>query len=279
MMFNKKELMTRPEYFNVIYSINEWMNPKVGGVNKKLALKQWTDLHHLLIRLGCYIEYSDYTPKLPDICFTANAGLFHKDKVVLAKFKHEERKGEEKYYKKAFEDLGYELYEPNFDFEGAGDAFIVQDILFLGTGYRSNKAVSNEIMKFLGLNQLVYCNLVDPHFYHLDTCFCPLNDNTAMFYPAAFDFNTLRIFDQLKDQIKFLEVNKEEAFKFACNSVVVTIDDGYAVIIPAGCPNTKKMLNKEFFKNIFELPMDQFMLAGGACKCLTLMLGEHKNNF
>ena len=29
--------------------------------------------------------------------------------------------------------------------------------------------------------------LTDPHFYHLDTCFCPLDAETAAYYPPAFD--------------------------------------------------------------------------------------------
>ena len=29
--------------------------------------------------------------------------------------------------------------------------------------------------------------LVDPRFYHLDTCFCPLAPGVAIYYPGAFD--------------------------------------------------------------------------------------------
>jgi N-dimethylarginine dimethylaminohydrolase len=29
--------------------------------------------------------------------------------------------------------------------------------------------------------------LVNPRFYHLDTCFCPLAPGEALYYPDAFD--------------------------------------------------------------------------------------------
>ena len=34
---------------------------------------------------------------------------------------------------------------------------------------------------------VVDLQLVDPRFYHLDTCFCPLEGGYVMYYPPAFD--------------------------------------------------------------------------------------------
>ena len=40
---------------------------------------------------------------------------------------------------------------------------------------------------------VVSVELVDPRFYHLDTCFCPLGPGQALHYPAAFDEYARRV--------------------------------------------------------------------------------------
>lgn len=45
-------------------------------------------------------------------------------------------------------------------------------------------------VKALGDFDVVICDLVDPKFYHLDTCFAPVDETTALWYPPAFSDNT-----------------------------------------------------------------------------------------
>ena len=35
--------------------------------------------------------------------------------------------------------------------------------------------------------RVIPVELVDPRYYHLDTCFCPLAPGVAIWYPPAFD--------------------------------------------------------------------------------------------
>ena len=61
--------------------------------------------------------------------------------------------------------------------------------------------------------------LVDPRFYHLDTCFCPLAPDMALYYPGAFDEYGRSV---LQRRIaRLIEVVAEEAVSFSCNAVVV----------------------------------------------------------
>jgi len=62
-------------------------------------------------------------------------------------------------------------------------------------------------------------------------------------------------------------VPENEAKHFACNAVVL----GKHVIMPANCPETKNHLEHKGF-TVFECDMSEFIKAGGACKCLTLLL-------
>jgi len=51
---------------------------------------------------------------------------------------------------------------------------------------RSDAAGHQQIAVRLGV-RVIPVELVDPYYYHLDTCFCPLRKGLAIYYPAAFD--------------------------------------------------------------------------------------------
>ena len=72
--------------------------------------------------------------------------------------------------------------------------------------------------------------LVNPRFYHLDTCFCPLAPGEAIYFPDAFDAYGRRVLETHVP--KLIPVAEEEAHRFGCNAVVV----GKTVVTTAGCP-------------------------------------------
>ena len=107
--------------------------------------------------------------------------------------------------------------------------------------------------------------LVDPRFYHLDTCFCPLAEDAAIYYPGAFDDYGRSV---LAGQIATLvEVSAEEAVSFSCNAVVV----GRTVVLNDGAPKLARSLERLGFE-ARPLRLTEFIKAGGSAKCLTLRL-------
>ena len=71
-------LMCPPDHYGIEYEINPWMNRSLGAV-RELAFRQWRSLHDVLVSLGVTVETMTPEPGLPDLVFTANAGLmFHK---------------------------------------------------------------------------------------------------------------------------------------------------------------------------------------------------------
>ena len=107
--------------------------------------------------------------------------------------------------------------------------------------------------------------LVDPRFYHLDTCFCPLAPDAAIYYPGAFDDYGRSV---LADRIgTLIEVSAEEAVSFSCNAVVV----GRTVVLNEGAPKLARTLERHGFTAV-PLPLTEFIKAGGSAKCLTLRL-------
>ena len=114
---------------------------------------------------------------LPDLVFTANAGLPMGERVVISRFRCPQRRGEEAVFRAWFEAQGYEIVDPPRDmfFEGAGDALHdeARDLLWVGHGFRSHKDMAPFLESRFG-TRAVSLGLADPRFYHLDTCLCPL---------------------------------------------------------------------------------------------------------
>ena len=113
--------------------------------------------------------------------------------------------------------------------------------------------------------RVIPVELVDPYYYHLDTCFCPLAPGVAIYLPPAFDSYGRAALQAHVPQL--IEVHPEEARRFACNAVVV----GKTVVTNSGCPQLHESLRSRGFTPL-ETPLDEFMKAGGSAKCLTLRL-------
>ncbi len=112
---------------------------------------------------------------------------------------------------------------------------------------------------------MIPLELVDPYYYHLDTCFCPLAPGVAIYYPDAFDQYAAAVLRELVPQL--IPVTRAEAQRFACNAVVV----GRTVITNTGCPALHQALVERGFTPR-ETPLEEFVKAGGSAKCLTLRL-------
>ncbi len=276
-----KILMCEPRFYDVCYKINPWMH-RLQGVEVELARQQWDALRELILRAGAEVVLIEQVHGLPDMVFTANAGLVYRNKVFLSHFRFPERQGESEYFKAWFERRGYEIAGERAEdfllreteagllrqyrgpeFEGAGDALLAGDILFGAYGFRSDKAYFERIRES-GTQRIVYCELIDAYFYHLDTCFCPLSARQALWWPGAFSEDSQR---RMQEAVELLEVPAQEARRFACNAVVL----GDRVIIPEGCPATQRLLEDLGF-TVYDCDMSEFIKSGGACKCLTLML-------
>jgi N-dimethylarginine dimethylaminohydrolase len=258
-------LMCPPEFYGIEYEINAWMS-RARPADRALAKQQWLDLKQLLASLGAEICLLDPQPGLPDLVFTANAALIYKRRAILARFKHPERQREEVVDAAWLEAFGLQierLPEGEF-FEGAGDGLFCGETLVAGYRQRSEARAQQHVAALVGCHMLPV-ELVDPHYYHLDTCFCPLAPGLAAWFPGAFDDYGQRV---LREQIpELMEVASEEAHEFACNAVVV----GKQVVTNIGCPRFHADLSARGFTP-HATPLSEFVKSGGSAKCLTLRL-------
>jgi N-dimethylarginine dimethylaminohydrolase len=235
-----------------------------------LAREQWQGLREKLLSLGCEVELLAPKEKLPDMVFTANAGLVVGKKFIRSNFRFVERRGEEPHFEKWFAERDYELVRlpEGLFFEGEGDALFCGNTLFCGYRFRSDIR-SHQFIGDILKSLVISVELTSDRFYHLDTCFCPLPDGSAIWYPQAFDeYGQQAIRHHIPDLI---EVTPEEAAHFACNAVVL----GKEIILPQDCPTLYAALVARGYRPQ-PLPMTEFLKAGGACKCLTLFLPQRE---
>lgn len=258
-----KLLMCRPDYYGVKYEINPWMNVK-KKVDHSAASNQWETLYKTILKCGADVTLVTPIADWPDMTFTANAGLLYQDKIILSHFKYKERQGEMPYFEAWFTNAGFEtINKPSIYFEGAGDALLAGNKLFAGFGFRSERSFYEQA-SYLDHDKIIYCELTNPYFYHLDTCFCPLDAETAIWYPDAFSKDSQ---ERMAKAIELIPVNKEEAEHFACNAVVINKH----IVLPINCPEISTALEKRGF-TVHACDMSEFLKAGGASKCLTLRL-------
>lgn len=258
-------LMCPPDFYGIEYEINPWMNQE-RQADHALAVRQWEALVDILKSLDVHIELVPPQRGLPDLVFTANAGVVQGQQAILSRFRHEQRQGEEQHFARTFQSLSFDVLRLSTDryFEGAGDALFLGETLFGGYRIRSTAQSLHEVGQLLD-RPVIPLELVDTRFYHLDTCFCPVNQHLAIWFPGAFDeYGQTVIQSRIPNLI---ELTEEEATAFAANAVVV----GHSVVTNSGCPLLGKALRSEGF-NAIETPLSEFVKAGGSAKCLTLRL-------
>jgi lysine-ketoglutarate reductase/saccharopine dehydrogenase-like protein (TIGR00300 family) len=264
-------LMCAPHHYDVDYAINPWMEGNIHRSSRDLAEAQWQKLYEVL-KTAATIDLVEPQPGWPDMVFAANAGLILGDTVVLSRFFHPERQGEEPYFQAWFESQGYTVHQlpKSLPFEGAGDALFDRagGWLWAGYGFRSELDAHPYVAKWLDV-EVLSLRLVDRRFYHLDTCFCPLTDGYLLYYPAAFDTYSNRLIELRVPAEKRIAIGELDAIEFACN----TVNIDRLVVLNQASDELKQLLQDRGFK-VVETPLTEFLKAGGAAKCLTLRVTE-----
>jgi N-dimethylarginine dimethylaminohydrolase len=258
-------LMCPPDYYGIEYEINPWMSRSRGSAPER-AHQQWQNLYQALQGLGVQVELMTPQPGLPDLVFTANAGVLFGKRFFSSRFRHEVRARETPHFDAWFaaHDFVVEHLPEDMFFEGAGDALFCGPTLF--AGYRIRSDVRGHQYLAGAINrQVLPVELVNPRFYHLDTCFCPLAAGEAIYFPAAFDAYGRKVLE--RNIPRLLAANETEAFRFGCNAVVI----GRTVITNTGCEQLGADLRGWGYQT-GAVELDEFLKAGGSAKCLTLRL-------
>lgn len=273
----KQALMVSPEHFTVEYVINPHMEGHVGNVDRAAALSEWEAVRAAFVAAGVQVHTIQGQSGLPDMVFCANQSLpfedFDGSRHVLMSIMHaEQRKNEVPFIEQWYRDNGYTVHhfdsERIRDFEGMGDAIwhTGRRLLWGGYGFRSSLDAYEVVTEAFRVPVIVL-ELLHPAFYHLDTCFCMLNEQTVLMYPEAFTPDGLNLIRAVIPNV--IEASRQEAEElFACNA---TCPDGVHVIIQQGCTQVNAKLRAAGF-TVVEVPTNEFRKSGGSVFCMKMMV-------
>jgi ornithine--oxo-acid transaminase len=267
-------LMCPPTLYDVDYVINPWMAGNIHASSRSRATEQWNRLYEAVGRVA-NVELIQPEPGSPDMVFTANAGLERNGIVAISSFYHPERQGEEPWFRRWFREADYKIVDiPRATpFEGEGDAFFATGGSCLWAGYGPRTALSSHrMLRDIWDIPVVPLHLIDPRFYHLDTCFAPLEGGYAMYFPDAFDHLSLHRIEAFYPPEKRIVIREADAVSFACNAINI----GRTIILNRISSKLSTQLEQLNFK-VIQVELTEFLKAGGAAKCLAMRISKEPN--
>ncbi|WP_407287329.1 dimethylargininase [Streptomyces sp. BP-8] len=260
----RRYLVCEPRHFDVRYAINPWMRADVP-VDTALAGRQWTALTEAYREHGHTVESVPPVPGLPDMVFAANSAVVVEGRVFGSHFHAPERRPESTAYETWFKAAGFDVYRPESVCEGEGDLVPAGRFLLAGTGFRTTRAAHREVQEFFGV-PTISLQLVDPHFYHLDTALFVLGgddgEQNIAYYPGAFSPGSREVLARLFPEA--MTATRDDAMAFGLNSV----SDGRHVFI---APQATGLIDELAARGYVPVPVDlsEFHKAGGGIKCCT----------
>jgi N-dimethylarginine dimethylaminohydrolase len=260
--------MCRPTHYTIAYEINPWMSLK-RQANRARAIAQWNQLYKILtVRLHARVQLLAPRAGVPDLVFTANAGLLTDRVLIRSNFRYPQRQPEELLVERYFKRAGYRVVRlpRRYHFEGEGDALWMDDTLVFGFRFRSDAPTHELLAPLLGARVLPV-ELADRRFYHLDTCFCPLDEQRALWFPRAFDRYGRKVIESVVAHP--ISVSEADAKRFVCNAVLI----GRAVVMQEGASTRLKRQIERCGFRLYPVDLSEFLKAGGSAKCLVLRLG------
>lgn len=286
---NKTVLMSDANHFSTKQPINPYYHPVLVDYEK--AKKEHQIIYELFIQAGIKVIKVPSPIDCQDGVYTANWALVRDKKAVLARLPNA-RKSEEDYAKKILEDLGKEviIIPDQFKFSGQGDAITCGELLFCGSGYRSDIEAQDFVAKTLNYKKIqlraipetdnndqpiinTSSGWPDSFFYDIDLAIAtikpPMNGKKGLiaYCPEAFDENSQKILEELNDVDK-ITVSIDEAMNGFATNLVST---GKTVIMSAHAPKLSEKL-REYGMEVLLADITELSKGGGFIRCISLTL-------
>ena len=264
-------LMCPPEWYGVDYVINPWMAGNLHRSSRDLAFAQWKGIHNVL-RGVADVRLIHPEPGCPDMVFLSHGALVHHGVAAVSSFYHQERRSETTYLRRWLLSQGFLLWETPHGtaFEGEGDITFndAGSHLWAGHGARTSRGAHHHIADAWHL-KATSLHLVDPRFYHLDTCFAPLHGGYLLYFPGAFDTASLAAIEAVYPAHKRIIASEADATRMACCALNI----GRAVFTGELSRELAARLFDAGF-DVVQLELSEFIKGGGGAKSLALRLSD-----
>lgn len=275
-------LMCSPDYFDIVDVKNVHMQGHIGNTDKAQVNAQWQslkDAYDALLTNKVLDEVSVIpgAPGCEDMVFCANQTLPWKmedgsEVVVMSRMRHESRQREVPYFEEFFKNKGFKpLHFNNVKmFEGMGDVIPHpgKRLLYGGYGHRTTAEAYDELATMLQ-TPVVALELINPKFYHLDTCFVPLSKDSVMLCKEAFTEEGLAMIRQLFTKVYYIPEYETEKY-FSLNAHAFDAHGTKTAILQKGSAITVDVLKQEGY-NVVEIETGEFMKSGGSVFCMKMM--------
>ena len=264
-------VMCPPEWYGVDYVLNPWMAGNVHRSCRDLAFAQWKGFHNVL-RGVADVRLLHPEPGCPDMVYIGHAALVHHGVAAISSFHPMERRAESTYIRRWLASQGFLLWETPREtaFEGEGDLCFNDSgtALWAAHGVRTCKASHRHVADAWHV-PVTSLHLVDPRFYHLDTCFTPLSGGYLLYYPGAFDAASLALIERAFPADKRIAVSEADATRMACSALNLdrTVFTGEISRELAG-----RLFDTGF--DVVQLELGEFMKGGGGARSLALRLSD-----
>jgi N-dimethylarginine dimethylaminohydrolase len=273
-------LMCPPEWYGADYVLNPWMSTgragKVHAFSRDLAFAQWKGMHNVLRGIAD-VRLLHPEPGCPDMVFLGHGALVHHGVAAVSSFEPPQRRAESVYLRRWLISQGFLLWETPREtpFEGEGDVVFNDSgtALWAAHGVRTCHAAHRHVADAWH-SPVTSLHLIDPRFYHLDTCFTPLSSPSGdagylLYYPGAFDSPSLAAIARAYPSDRRIAVTEADATRMACCALNIgrTIFTG-----EISAELALRLFDAGF--DVVQLELGEFIKGGGGAKSLALRLSD-----
>lgn len=266
-------LMCPPDAFDVVDVKNPHMAGQIGNVDRAAARAEWDALRAAFAACGATVELIPPEPGCEDMVFCANQTLVGLDAAgqrlcLLSQMKHASRQREVPAFERWFAAAGYRIVRlrGSVGFEGSGDAIWHpgRGLIWGGYGHRTMPEAYAEVAAAFDV-PVIRLRLCSETFYHLDTCFCAIDERTVLIHPPSLERGGVALIRALFADV--IECPDDEALRgMACNATAI---GGKHVVIQRGNTRTVGRL-RELGYQVHEVETGEFLKSGGSVFCMKM---------
>ncbi|WP_212972140.1 dimethylarginine dimethylaminohydrolase family protein [Bacillus sp. J14TS2] len=259
----KKVILCEPKYMAIREIINETQKHYNNRqIDHHLAEEQ--HLQFITSLRECGVEVFVIPPKkeYPEQVFTRDIGFTIGHQVCVSKMARTIRQGEEIELKNSLthHQLPYlDIQEGRIE---GGDVMIDGITVYVGVSSRTNKQAISFLKNALPDYHIVPIPFQD-QYLHLDCVFNILSKEEALYFPQAFDENTIAL---LKEKYNLIEVTEDEQFTLGTN--VLSIGGKRLFSLPVNQKVNQQLRKKGY--TVIEIDLSEIIKSGGSFRCCTL---------
>lgn len=209
----------------------------------------------------------------PNAMFLRDLVLMTPEGAIICRPAIPARRGEEKAVAQSLAALGVPILKTingNGYFEGACAMWVNRETVVIGTGSRANEAGAQQVeaeLRNIGVTNIIRTQI--PYgSIHLDGYMNMADKNKVVVFPWHLTYDCAAAL--MKAGVEIVEVTDIHELKEGMALNFVTLAPG-KVVMPAGNPNTKKLLEDNGIE-VLETELTELMNGWGSCHCMTLFL-------